>query len=175
MRVRAAAPPLGARGCFGRRQPSPRGTRAGRGAAPANRSSVCDSAWRRTMSLWPGPWRGALHVVGAAPFLSLTMPIRASQGRHSSLPALRQEHRGAACRAAMERAEPAMIDLWGATLDGPAAYRLAPGARRYEFYEKSFASIVRALPRALLPSHLRPALAQPDRTHTGMSAAHAAV
>ncbi len=74
----------------------------------------------------------------------------------------RRERRGAARRAAMERAEPAMIDLWGATLDGPGAYRLAPGARRYEFYEKSFASIVRALPRAPPPSCPRAPSAQPD-------------
>ena len=38
--------------------------------------------------------------------------------------------------------EPAMLDVWGATWHSREGYRLAPGARRFEQYEVSFAGKV---------------------------------
>ena len=64
-------------------------------------------------------------------------------------------------RAAMERTEPAMIDLWGATWEGRDSYRLQPGAQRYEFYEKDFAGIVRAS-HGPAPESSRPRLGTVD-------------
>lgn len=43
----------------------------------------------------------------------------------------------------MERTEPAMIDLHGATWVSQSKYELQPSARRYEFYERDFAGVVR--------------------------------
>ena len=34
------------------------------------------------------------------------------------------------------------MDLWGAVWQASAEYRLQPGARRYEQYEKCFAAVV---------------------------------
>lgn len=43
----------------------------------------------------------------------------------------------------MARTEPAMIDLHGATWVSQGEYKLQPSARRYEFYERDFAAMVR--------------------------------
>lgn len=45
--------------------------------------------------------------------------------------------------AAMERFEPAMLDLYGATWTAANRYEMAPGARRYEIFEKNFVGMVR--------------------------------
>jgi hypothetical protein len=42
----------------------------------------------------------------------------------------------------MDRYEPAMLDLYGATWSASDAYTMQPGARRYEIYEKNFAGMV---------------------------------
>ncbi|BDA50632.1 probable cysteine desulfurase [Coccomyxa sp. Obi] len=44
--------------------------------------------------------------------------------------------------SAMERFEPAMLDLYGATWTASDQYQMQPGARRYEIYEKNFAGMV---------------------------------
>ncbi len=49
------------------------------------------------------------------------------------------------CSSAMERFEPAMLDLYGATWTATDQYEMQPGARRYEIYEKNFAGMVSAL------------------------------
>ena len=46
------------------------------------------------------------------------------------------------CSSAMERFEPAALDLWGATWRAGETYALQPGARRYESYERNFAGVV---------------------------------
>ena len=46
------------------------------------------------------------------------------------------------CSSAMDRFEPAMLDLYGATWTGTNQYEMQPGARRYEIYEKNFAGMV---------------------------------
>ena len=45
-------------------------------------------------------------------------------------------------RAAMARAEPAVVDIHGATWDSPDEYKLVPSAKRYEVYEMSMAGKV---------------------------------
>ena len=48
----------------------------------------------------------------------------------------------AACRAAMARREPAMVDVHGAVWTGRDEYELVPSAKRYELYEMSYAAKV---------------------------------
>ena len=48
----------------------------------------------------------------------------------------------ALCRAAMARAEPAMVDVHGAVWTGRNEYDLVPSAKRYELYEMSYAAKV---------------------------------
>lgn len=42
----------------------------------------------------------------------------------------------------MARAEPAVVDIHGATWDSPDEYKLVPSAQRYEVYEMSMAGKV---------------------------------
>ena len=45
-------------------------------------------------------------------------------------------------RAAMARAEPAVVDVHGAVWKGRHDYELVPSAKRYELYEMSYAAKV---------------------------------
>lgn len=47
------------------------------------------------------------------------------------------------CSRALDRFEPAAIDVTGASWVGDSEYRLQPSARRFESYEMSFAAKVR--------------------------------
>ena len=49
-------------------------------------------------------------------------------------------------RAAMARAEPAVVDVHGAVWTGRHGYELVPSAKRYELYEMSYAAKVPCSP-----------------------------
>lgn len=50
--------------------------------------------------------------------------------------------RAVPCRAAMARAEPAVVDVHGAVWTQRNEYELVPSAKRYELYEMSYAAKV---------------------------------
>ncbi|SEG69971.1 aminotransferase class V-fold PLP-dependent enzyme [Bosea lathyri] len=43
-------------------------------------------------------------------------------------------------KAVLDRTEPAMLDLFGATMTGPSTYRLRPDARRFETWETNYST-----------------------------------
>lgn len=49
---------------------------------------------------------------------------------------------GAACSQAMRQSEPGTLDMYGAEWVTDAEYKMQPGAKRYEQYERSFAAVV---------------------------------
>lgn len=71
------------------------------------------------------------------------------------------------CRSAMERFEPAMLDMYGATWSAEHAYTLQPGARRYEIYEKNFAGMVSPSSTSQLPG--TPVAIHDQLDHTGQA------
>ena len=55
-------------------------------------------------------------------------------------------------RAAMAKAEPAMVDVHGARWTGRHEYELVPSAKRYELYEMSYAAKVSSLANCIIVS-----------------------
>ena len=86
------------------------------------------------------PWRLARAASGHVHTQSGSrLPARLQLSASAGL----QTHRvGVACSAAMQQSEPGALDMWGADWVAGAEYRLQPGARRYEQYERCFAAVV---------------------------------